>query len=582
MVINFKEVIINNFQSIKKAKVVLSNQGVVLIKGINLYEEKTGSNGSGKSSIAESICYAIYGKTSKGIATCYNKFANDDCEVTLLFNIDNNEYKIVRGEKGKKHTGYVEFYCNGEDLTARNKTDTDKVIADTMPVNKDIFLSTIFLSQNFSGKLSALSPTGRKDRLEQITNTDKKLNAFKDRLTKVKSGYTEKESEALRRVSFSDGQLSFIDRQIIQLETSINNAKNEIEMLSKEDDIDIISLEEKIKIIDEKCVNLRTQLDTLVAAKDDVFKELSSKQAESATHYSRAGHLEKEIASLKAGKKCPTCGHQLVGAASADVINEKEIELRDEKTKVNNLSAQIQECNNKINILKEKINTFNSTINNLNSTKTNISIAITKASQKVAKIEAKENEITRMQENIAASKENKTKSQEEKDKANAEANDFNINQNVAAHCLQIVTKQFRNYLLDETINYMNSLLAEYSTYLFSNDIITISSDGTKLDIYLGEQLYESLSGGEAKKVDIALVLVQRELGININSTESNLIIYDEIFENCDEKAVENVTNLILEKCPAESVFIISHNNYSLPYDKEIIVVKGKDRCSKIQ
>ena len=66
MNIQFKNIFIENFRSIEKAEVNLSQQGIVIVKGINEYEDKATSNGSGKSSIFEAIVFALFEETSNG------------------------------------------------------------------------------------------------------------------------------------------------------------------------------------------------------------------------------------------------------------------------------------------------------------------------------------------------------------------------------------------------------------------------------------------------------------------------------------------------------------------------------------
>lgn len=66
MNIKFESVDIENFRSIEKAEIKLENRGTVIVKGINEYEDKATSNGSGKSSIFEAIIFAIFEETSSG------------------------------------------------------------------------------------------------------------------------------------------------------------------------------------------------------------------------------------------------------------------------------------------------------------------------------------------------------------------------------------------------------------------------------------------------------------------------------------------------------------------------------------
>ena len=146
MNIRFKSVEINNFRSIEKAKILLEQRGIVIVKGINEYEDKATSNGSGKSSIFESILFALFEETSEGEKDVANRIINNGYYICLNFQIDENEYKIIRENDGKRSS--VQLYKNDKEISARNKTDTNKLIIQILGVNKNLFLDSIFLSQN--------------------------------------------------------------------------------------------------------------------------------------------------------------------------------------------------------------------------------------------------------------------------------------------------------------------------------------------------------------------------------------------------------------------------------------------------
>ena len=120
MNIRFDRIDIENFRSIQKANIELSSQGTVIVKGINEYEDKATSNGSGKSSVFEAIIYALFEETSAGEKDVANRIINDGFNVTLYFSIDTDKYIITRYSKGGKAN--VVFYKNNIDISARNKT----------------------------------------------------------------------------------------------------------------------------------------------------------------------------------------------------------------------------------------------------------------------------------------------------------------------------------------------------------------------------------------------------------------------------------------------------------------------------
>ena len=161
MYIKFLKIDIEGFQAIKQATLSLDKQGVVQVQGINKYEQNANSNGSGKSSCFEAILWALFGKTSVGISDPSCRYLTSGCCVSLDFVIDKTTYNIKRFVKYGKEGSGLRFLVNDEDKTCRNKTDTDKLIKDTLPFTIDTFLSIFFLSQGFNSRLSILTPSGR-------------------------------------------------------------------------------------------------------------------------------------------------------------------------------------------------------------------------------------------------------------------------------------------------------------------------------------------------------------------------------------------------------------------------------------
>ena len=152
MNIRFKNIDIESFRSIDKATIILENQSTVIVKGINEYEDKATSNGSGKSSIFEAIIYALFEETSSGEKDVANRIKNDGFSIKLDFDINGDSYQILRQSKSNKSS--VVLYKNNQDISARNKTDTNKLIAQILGISKSIFLDSVFLSQNANTNLA--------------------------------------------------------------------------------------------------------------------------------------------------------------------------------------------------------------------------------------------------------------------------------------------------------------------------------------------------------------------------------------------------------------------------------------------
>ena len=648
MNIRFNKIEIEKFRSIERASIELSNRGTVIVKGINEYEDKATSNGSGKSSIFEAIIYALFEETSSGEKDVSNRVLNDGFIINLYFSVDTDDYIITRCLKGNKTN--VIFYKNNVDISARNKTDTNKLIISTLGITKDIFLDSVFLSQNANTNLASLSPTARKERLEILTNTEYMITQFKERLKTEQAKYEANCVKAKLDLTKLDGQIGAIERQKRDVQEKINaidiqiarrNAlgnidtiENEIEIAQQNLEIqnnDLEVKEQEIKEQEKKISDYRITGEDNQKARDELNSTIVNKREacnivqnnidtlnlqnnQSAKEIQR---LNKEIAKIKNSDTCPTCGRKYDNVNEEHIVNtikelEDNIKLEDNKITERNaeivekqktLSTKIEEGKDlraKLDSLDSTINDFRKELNNMEMVKRNLTddrqhitnnIKVIQSDienlrnkkDQILKIEVgNKEEFVKMLQDLDNEISAIEVSKKDIEKIYTENNEC---EDVIKNSIQLVTKEFRTYLLQNSLQYLNKLLSIYSSELFSNqkDLITINGDDTKLDIKLGDATYESLSGGEKTRVNIALLLAQKSLASIIGNISCNIIILDEILGYCDSQAECNVIDLITKELDdLESIYMISHKEIPIGYDSQLVVIKGKDGLSRIK
>lgn len=649
MNIKFREIDIENFRSIDRAHIVLENQGIVIVKGINEYEDNASSNGSGKSSIFEAIIYALFEETSAGEKDVANKINNRGFCINLKLQIDGIDYTIVRESKNGSKS-IVVLYKGDVDISARNKTDTNKMILDLLGINKNIFLDSVFLSQSVSTNLASLSPTQRKERLEILTNTDVTINKFKEMLKEQQNKFESLCVDDEMMINKLQGNKDSLQTQKHDVEIKLDQIQEQIRqrnLLGNVDDIEeqISKLQQKVMEyntqIDEYDINILPSIEKQIEdkrlegednrnKKSDLERQLNDKRVEynnmqlNVTNTkSRATYLasdniriQQQIEDIKNSDRCPTCG--------------RKYEDCDEEF----IKHTVEEYNKDVNNNKEEIDKINLDVSELNKQLDNIKnegLELNKQIEQIDELVQRNNDEVKIIENERKEKlQNKQYLQQEKDTTNKDIDSLRnkkekilsfkvgnkdefeqmlqqIDENIKQidediltrqqqldinndyvgsikHSLQLITKEFRVYLLQNSIVYLNNLLKTYSTKLFSNerDIIHIVQDDTKLNIRLGDSTYESLSGGEKTRVNIALLLAQKSLASAIGNISCNIIILDEVLGYCDSQAEENVINLITSELEdLESIYMISHKEIPIGYDTEIIVTKNKQGLSTV-
>lgn len=648
MNIKFEELDIEGFRSIDRISLNLSDQGIVIVKGINNYEDLASSNGSGKSSIFEAIIYALFEETSSGDRDIENRILGQGCSVVLRFSIDGVSYKIIR--QSKKGKGTVVLYRNDEDISARNKSDTNKLIISILGINKAIFLDSIFLSQNAVTNLPSLSPTARKERLEILTNTDNAINNFKTFLKEKQTMYESKHVDCQLEINKINGKEESLQQQKDKLQAQINDIKiqieernklgniedldkqiqeynveintinnqipeldNQIEMISKS----INELKNEQKVYEEKRVNKDQEVQNQRDKCNDLQKEIT--RVENIISYNNMDidRINKEIEEIKNSDTCPTCGRKYDNVNEEHIqkviedknkeikefedkniennnyIKDLQLELDKEIEVGKNLKKEFENLNSLYNDKNEQVSEQQTNLINTNNQKTqllnsiqNIQVqidAINKQKDNILKIEIPNSkQYEDMVQDIDTQLNNLNKLKEDK---NNELNELDNYINAIKHCIQLVTKDFRTFLLKNSLSYLNKILKDYSSQLFSNesDLIYITENDNKLDIMLGNATYESLSGGEKTRVNIALLLAQKSLANMIGNISCNIIILDEILGYCDALAENNVINLITKELESlETIYMISHKEIPIGYDAELIVEKNANGLTHLK
>ena len=144
---------------------------------------------------------------------------------------------------------------------------------------------------------------------------------------------------------------------------------------------------------------------------------------------------------------------------------------------------------------------------------------------------------------------NKQKSKLREDKLYAEA---------ARNMLQdtgIKTKIIKQYL-----PIMNKLINKYLTSMefYVNFSLDENFEETIKSRYRDEFSYSSFSEGEKMRIDLALLFTWRAVAKMKNSTNTNLLILDEIFDSSLDGTGTDEFLKILHTLSGENVFVISH------------------------
>jgi DNA repair exonuclease SbcCD ATPase subunit len=644
MNIKFKNINIENFLSIGEASIDFSNNGYTLVKGINNNKDDLAtSNGSGKSSLFEAICWCLTGETIRGIKSDISNINTDGgAYVELNLEVSGDVWKIIRTKDHKQYKTNLKLFKNGLDISGKGIRDTAKILSDNLPdLTSSLIGSVIILGQGLPQRFSNNTPSGRKDVLEKLSKSDFMIEDLKDRIAKRKLYLSKELRKYEDAVLENESKLSVLlnkldkDREQLDnikdkesLEDILNNLINSQEKMT----IDSRDIEEKLNITVENVQQLRLKYSDLSKKKSEITLKISNEKlqkvseedslkssllgnlAEDAAYLkSKIESLESEIEKINSIKDiCPTCGQKLVGVKKPSTESLRK-DLQDNKESYNNILNKISEINknyeNKLNDLEKFFNrklddlTFrlkedlNSTVSEGNRLKDeslalksqldSIKEDIKRNTDEVNRIKLEINtiDVTRNSliqdinslENEKIDIDNKimynTKRKELFESKLDIINKFNI----------FISRDFRGYLLNSVIDFINKRAKDYSNYIFNTDKIDFSLDGNNINIsYCGKQ-YENLSGGERQKVDLIIQFSIRDMLCKFLNFSCNILIVDEIFDNLDSIGCQKIVNLISTKLQdINNIYVVTHRgDLEIPYDTEITVEKDEKGISRI-
>lgn len=300
MTLNFKKLKIKNFMSIGEADIVFDREGFILIDAINKrIEDKSSSNGSGKSSLFEALIWAITGETIRGFKNIFNKYVTDQkahCEVRVDFDFKGHSWRVLRAMDREGHK-QLSISKDGEILPSKGLRDAEELLSNQLPELTMKFLgSTVILGQGLPQRFTNNSPAGRKAVLEELSNADYMITHVKENIQRRKSSLESQLDSAKQAIAAADAK--------IQVNT-VNKKRLELQLdeLSK---FDVDKANDELKKLEDGGKALNEKLAEVV--RDEKIAEqdyLTAKQAEytiEAAIATKISEIRRKYEEIKAGK----------------------------------------------------------------------------------------------------------------------------------------------------------------------------------------------------------------------------------------------------------------------------------------
>ena len=526
-----------------------------------------GHNGAGKSTILDALCFGLFGKPFRKInkPQLLNSINQRDCIVEIEFKIGQKNYKIVRGIKPNVFEIYCDNILLNQDAAAKDYQDI--LENSILKLNYKSFTQVVILGSASFTPFMQLSASDRRTIIEDLLDIQifsSMNNLVKERMSIVKEGLTKIKYDMVLAGEKIELQKHNIDEHKKHNDAEIDKKKKEI--IESEQQID--KLNKEIVLINKHIDVMQNKISDklLVEKKSSKLLQLESKLE------SKLKKLDKEETFYDENHNCPTCKQDIADTfrrSQLSGINQTKGEVG---LAVKDIEGQIQKANARIEEIQKivkHIQEHNNEVVKHNST-------ISAVNKYIAKIQVEVGELSIRKDNLEEENQKLKDLRVELDGYNQTYKELLIEKQYnefASNLLKdtgIKTKIIKQYL-----PIMNKLINKYLTAMdfFVNFNINENFEETIKSRHRDEFSYANFSEGEKMRIDLALLFTWRQIAKLKNSTNTNLLILDEVFDSSlDTVGTEEFLKLIHEIGVDTNVFVISHKGDQL-FDKFRSVVK---------
>ena len=518
-----------------------------------------GENGAGKSTILDALCFVLFNKPFRNISKSQlvNSVNGNGTIVEVEFNVNNKDVKVVRGIKPNKFEVWIGGTMINQDANAR---DYQKHLEQQiLGLNYRSFTQVVILGSSTFIPFMQLSTKARREVVEDIL--DIKIFSLMNFLLKNKNKSL---AEDIRDVQYNfDLTKEKVTLQEKFIEEVVNNksaivAENQQKLWDNKSTIDFRRDDVKALEIDNENLSYDAEERAKVEQK---LKKLT--QTEAALQNRKSEH-DRQINFFKDNDECPSCEQPITESTKQTQIESRTTKIRDIENGIADLQRMESEEQDNLQSILVDLETIRK--NDVEKAKILSSIA------ELEKFNAKLEKDIETYQNGSVSEEDKIKLAElkgqiksiEEQKTKLNEDKFYID--VARNLLQdsgIKTKIVKQYL-----PIMNKLVNTYlsSMDFFVNFNIDENFNETIKSRFRDEFSYASFSEGEKMRIDLALLFTWRAIAKMKNSTNTNLLILDEIFDSSLDNAGTDDFLKILNTFDKQNVFVISHKQDML-FDK---------------
>ena len=511
-----------------------------------------GTNGTGKSSIADCIIYALYGKIDGTNNSDIPNRINKNFYVKIELDCNGHEIIVERGLAPSLFTVTID----GAVVDTAGKNNVQTMLEENYyKIPYSVFKNTLILSINDFKSLVDLNPADKRNIIDKIfgfTEYNLMLKFIKEDIKILDS-----------TMSSNEGSLKTATNSIERYEQQLEELKsNEVSQEEIDELTAKINEAKKLKATNEENIkkldDVRKKLDKQSVEKNMDIRDLKRKIEDN-----------KKKIKLIDSKKCPTCGSSL---DTDEFHKERErlvLENESCESSIKELTFIINDLSNKTRAVDSKRNVFVDAIN-----KSGLTDLVSDLKYKVSLRKNNSQPLLNLKESL----------DKQINQLNEEKEALEKRKMVYDCVMQILGDGgIKEYIANKYIPTINQIISEMMEFMGINYNVvfdktfkaTITSNGYNVT-------YNSLSTGEKKRVDFATVVSFIKL-LKLQLGDMNLLFLDEMLASIDINGVSDMMT-ILKDLSVElnmNIYLIHHAQVENVVFDNVIETSKPDGFSKI-
>jgi len=524
-----------------------------------------GENGAGKSTILDALCYVLFDKPFRKVkkGQLINSINERDSLVEVEFSIGNRNYKVVRGQKPAKFEIYQNDKLLNQPGSKRDYQDT--LERQILRLNFKSFTQIVILGNASFTPFMQLNAKDRRTVIEDLLDIgifSSMGQLLKERIASNKS----ERQDVDYNLKLCDDRLqiqkqNLKDKQQQQKEGV--KAKQELIKEYQNEKAEIIKqgkqLAEEVKVLAEDIGDtegLREQIREIERTEQRLEDEIK--------------RLNKEIKFYEDNDTCPTCEQELDDLVASTHIVQRKDKITDLQNKSRDTKSEWDTIQGQLDSLETKTKEH--------SKKTQQGVLLYKRTRDIdANIQTVQEDIETLQNTVLDTEISKITELEGKLTDYRTQKESLLGEKELLDIASVLLKDsgVKSRIIKQYVPIINKLVNKYLAAMefFVQFELDENFDEKILSRHRDDFTYASFSEGEKMRIDLALLFTWRAVSKLKNSTNTNLLILDEVFDaSLDTNGCDEFLKLIQSSLDDTNVFVISHKGDIL-YDKFRSVIR---------